>query len=145
MLEKILRSPFMMMSILIMLGVVFVGVSEGWPIQTYYLPFIGLLVIYYSLLFYHNKQHPERKIKVFTLTPYELKEDDEGLQYITFRAMRKVYIFYSFAIPIGILLVFIFQWFISYITIWILVALGVFQYFIYWWEIRKAFTEEEDR
>lgn len=143
MLEKVLRSPFMMMVMLIMFGVVYVGAGEGWPLRVFYIPFFSFFLLYFLLIVFHNKRHPEKKIKVFTLIPYELREDDEGLQYITFKAMRKVYIFYYFAIPFGIAMAFIFQHIIPYFTIWLLVTFGIVQYFIYWLEIRKAFTEED--
>lgn len=141
--EKILRSPFMMMAILIMVGVVFVGASENWPFELYYIPFVVILVFYFIILFYHNKKHPGKKIRIFTIVPYELREEDEGLQYITFKAMRKVYIFYSFAIPLGIFLVAVLQPVISYFTICLLVFMGCMQYLLYWLEIRKAFIEED--
>src|SRR5699024_7807937 len=119
--EKILRSPFMMMLILIMVGVVFVGASEDWPFELYYLPFVIIMVIYFILLFYHNKKHPDQRIRVFTIVPYELREEDEGMQYITFKAMRKVYIFYAFTIPLGIFLIAALQPVIPYFTICLLV------------------------
>lgn len=143
MLEKFLRSPFMMMVMLIIVGIVSIGAKEGWPFSIYYFPFIGIMIIYFVLLFYHNKKFPKRKLKVFTIVPYELREDDEGLQYFTFKAMRKVYIFYYFAIPAGILLLFVFNNVIPNLPICLLVVFGITQYFIYWFEMRKAFTEED--
>lgn len=142
MLEKFLRSPFTMMLIMIMIGVFFVGISEEWALHVYFIPFYAFLIIYFILLFIHNQKHPQRKIKFFTMTPYELREDDEGLQHFTFKAMRKVYIFYYFAVPIGIVLMYWFQYIVPYFAIWLLVAFGVAQQFIYWLEIKKAFSEE---
>lgn len=142
MLEKFLRSPFMMMLILIMLGIIAVGHNEGWHVGLYFVPFYAFFVGYFLLLFWHNHKNPQHKIKIFTVIPYELHEEDEGLQYFTFKAMRKVYIFYYFAIPFGILLLYLFQQLIPYFGIWLLVAFGVIQYFIYWFEIKKAFSEE---
>lgn len=144
MLEKILRSPIMMMVLLIMIGIVFIGSLEGWDFKLYYYPFIGFMVLYFAVLFYHNRKNPEQKIKVFTMVPYELREDDEGLQYMSFKAMRKVYIFYAFALPLGIFLVVALQNIIPYFAIWLLVVMGCVQYLLYWFEMRKAFKEEDE-
>jgi len=141
---RILRSPIIMMMILIMIGFVFVGLREDWALELYYYPFIALLLLYFVLLFYHNRKNPKQRIKVFTIVPYELREEDEGLQYITFQAMRKVYIFYAFALPTGIFLVAVFQPFIPYFSVGLLVIMGCMQYLLYWFEIRKAFKDEEE-
>lgn len=143
MLEKFLRSPFVMMMILIMVGLVFVGSEEGWPVSMLFIPYFLFFVIYYLLIVIHNKQHPNRKIKLITFSPYELREEDEGLQYMTFKAMRNVYIFYSLAIPFGLSFIFLFQDVIPYLSMWLLVGFGVIQYLIYWLGIRKAFKEED--
>ena len=60
MLEKILRSPFMMMAMLIMIGIVFIGLRESWPFTLYYLPYIAVMVLYFILLTYHNLKFPKK-------------------------------------------------------------------------------------
>ena len=142
MLERILRSPFMMIAILIYVGVIYVGIQEDWSDDLLFYPLIILLLVYFGLLLFHNKKNPENRINWITFIPYELREDDEGLQWITFKATRKVYIFYTFAIPVGIVLFAMYQTLIPYFTIWMLVAFGVIQYLIYWLEIRKILKEE---
>lgn len=143
MLERILRSPLVMIVMLIYLGVLYVGVHEGWPYRMLVYPFFTLFIVYFGVMMIHNKKHPNRKINIFTYIPYELREEDEGLQWITYKATRKVYIFYYFAIPCGILLVTVFHSVIPYFPIWLLVSFGVTQYLIYWFEIRKIFKEED--
>ena len=141
-LERLLRSPLVMIAMLVYLGVVYVGVQEEWPYGKLFIPFFTLFIVYFGLMLIHNKKHPARKIKLLTYIPYELREEDEGMQWVTFKATRKVYIFYYFAIPIGIVLVTMFHDIIPYFVIWLLVALGVIQYLIYWMEMRKVFKEE---
>lgn len=141
MLERILRSPLLMIVVLIFVGVLYVGIQEDWSEDLLFYPFMIFLLLYFGLVLYHNKRNPEKKMKWITFTPYELREEDEGMQWITFKAARKVYIFYAFAIPFGIVLFTMFHRFIPHFTIWMLVAFGVIQYFIYWFEIRKVFQE----
>src|SRR5699024_2664446 len=121
----------------------FVGSEEGWALSVFLIPFLLLSIIYFLLIAYHNKLHPKRKMSLFSFIPYELREDDEGLQYLTFKAMRKVYIFYYIAIPVGILLISIFENLIPHFSMWLLVAFGVIQYFIYWLGIRHVIKEED--
>ncbi|MEI3604370.1 hypothetical protein SPD48_01580 [Pseudogracilibacillus sp. SE30717A] len=143
MLERILRSPLLMISILIYLGIVYVGVQEGWSKALLFYPFLISFLIYFAFVYIHNKRNPDKRIKWITYIPYELREDDEGLQWITFKATRKVYIFYSFAIPIGIVLYTFFHEVISYFTIWMLVGFGIIQYLIYWLETKDILKGEE--
>src|SRR5690625_4425128 len=127
MLEKISRSPLVMIVMLIYLGIIYVGIQEGWSYSALFYPFLILFIVYIGLIIIHNKRYPERKIKILTYITYELREEDEGMQWITFKATRKVYIFYYFAIPLGIVLVTMFQALIPYFTIWLLVLFGVVQ------------------
>lgn len=142
-LEKYLRSPLLMIIMLIYFGIIYVGVQEEWSYGKIFYPFFILFIIYYALIVFHNKKEPNRKITIFTYIPYELREDDEGMQWMTFKATRKVYIFYYFAIPGGIALYSIFNGFIPYFTVWLLVFFGVIQYLIYWFETKEILKEED--
>ncbi|MGM8211547.1 hypothetical protein ACLIBH_02015 [Virgibacillus sp. W0430] len=142
--ERILRSPFVMMAMLISIGVVYVGVEEQWAFELFLYPVIIFFVTYLGLLIYHNKKYPNKKINIITYIPYELREEDEGMQWATYKATRKVYIFYYFAIPASIVFVTILHTVIPYIAIWILVVLGVIQYFIYWYEMRTLLKEGDE-
>lgn len=98
--------------------------------------FALLIIIYFGLMIYYNHKHPDRKIPIITHIPYEFKEEDEGHQYITYRACRKVYIYYYFTIPLAIVFVSNFKD-IEWIPVFVLTLLGLGQYFIYWSEIKK--------
>lgn len=143
MLEKVLRSPFIMIVLIIYVGVVFVGLQEEWNESLLFYPFIIFLLIYIGFMFFYNKKHPENPIKWMSFIPYELREEDEGMQWISFKATRKVYIFYSFALPFGIILITFLNDMIPYFTTWLLVVFGVIQYSIYWFETREVLKEGE--
>lgn len=138
MLERFLKSPFIAVASLLFLGFLFISKDEGWSYTTYIvIPFLVFTFVFCGLVLYNNKRFPDKKVKLITYIPYELREEDEGMQWITFKACRKVYIFYYFAVPIGILLVSNFHNKIPHFTIGLLVIFGVIQYLIYWFEIRK--------
>lgn len=143
MMERILKSPFIMMIMLMFVGLVYIGFQEAWKPEFFFLPFILVFIGYYFLVYIYNKKNPDNRVKIMNLLPYELREDDEGLQWITYKATRKVYIFYYYAIPIGIVAVTFFADFIPYFPILLLVSFGVVQYFIYWLEFHRALKEEE--
>ncbi|QTD39415.1 hypothetical protein [Sporosarcina sp. Te-1] len=105
MIKTIMRSPLIIAFIPLSLGVVYIGVQEGWR-YTMIIPFLYILFLILSiiLVIVHNKRYPEDKMQLWTLVPYELREEDEGLQYYTYRATRKVYIFFAHALPFSILL-----------------------------------------
>jgi len=105
-----------------------------------------VLVLYMSLfswkVFKHNRRLPERKIKMLSFKPQEYMEDDELFEEITKRATKKVYSYYTWALPalaglymgapIGR------AWMIFGI---LLVAAG--QYLIYYSTIKKFIKEDE--
>lgn len=139
MIERFLRSPFTMSLFLIGVGLIAFGMlseKSGYPFLFMVIGFALLTIIYLGLIIYYNYKHPDRRIPIFTYIPYELKEEDEGHQYITYRACRKVYIYYYFAIPFAIALITIFRD-IEWIPVFLLVGLGLGQYFTYWSEIKK--------
>lgn len=139
--EKIVRSPLMMIMWLILFGIIYVGAHKGWAAWVLF-SYFGLFAIYIALIVIHNLKNPNKKIALISFIPYELREDDEGIQWYTFKATRKVYIFYSMAIPFGVLALTIFEGIIPYFPIWLLILFGIIQVSIYWFEIRKAFKEE---
>lgn len=145
MLERFLKSPIISVVVLIFLGILFVGKAEGWLDSAYVsVPFVLFVLVYYLLAIYNNKKFPDKKVKFNTHLPYELREEDEGMRWVTFKACRKVYIFYYYAIPTGILLFALLHDTIPYFTIWLLVLFGIIQYLIYWFEIRKVLLEGRD-
>lgn len=140
MMERFLRSPFTMSLFLIGVGLIcgfsMLTESRGYLFSYVVAGFAFFTIIYLGLLVYHNYKNPHRKISIFTYIPYEFKEEDEGHQYITYRACRKVYIYYYFAIPLAIALLAVFNNF-QWMPIFLLVGLGLGQYITYWSEIRK--------
>lgn len=106
-----------------------------------------ILVVYLMLMFLsihrHNKRFPNQKIKSFTFKPQEYIEDDEFFDEITKRATKKVYSYYSFALPILVGVALGGMWNRTIILVGILVvALG--QYWIYYSTIRKMFKRAEE-
>jgi hypothetical protein len=89
---------------------------------------LGIIPIY-------NWRNPNDRIKP-TLIPMEFKEEDEGLQWITFKATRKVYIFYAVFMPFAIAITAYLNH-ISYIPLILLTIMGMTQYFIFWYEVKK--------
>ncbi|AGL00747.1 hypothetical protein [Desulfoscipio gibsoniae] len=140
MIERFLRSPFTMCLFLVGMGLIYafgiVTERRGYPFLFIVIGFALFTVTYFGLMLYYNYKYPTRKIPIFTYIPYELKEEDEGHQYFTYRACRKVYIYYYFAIPISIGLIIVFRE-IEWMPVFLLVALGLGQYFTYWSEIKK--------
>src|SRR5690625_3810870 len=126
----------MMIMWLIFFGIVFVGIQEEWADKWILFSYFGLFAIYIALVVIHNHRNPDKKIALITFIPYELREDDEGIQWYTFKATRKVYIFYSMVIPISILAITIFQDFIPYFPIWLFILLGVIVVSINLFDIR---------
>ncbi|MGD6965652.1 hypothetical protein ACQCVP_04435 [Rossellomorea vietnamensis] len=95
---------------------------------------IPILIIIAVIPFY-NRRNPGDKIKP-SVIPMELREEDEGMQWLTFKATRKVYIFYAFAIPLGIALTAYFNH-LPYFSIILLAVMGIVQYLIYWLQMKK--------
>jgi hypothetical protein len=110
---------------------------EGFPLK--YI-FIGIVILWIILTYIYNHKNQEEKFNLFTLLPTEFREDDEGMKWITLRACKKVYIYYSFAIPLGIGLILYFSnWDITPFVV--LIVLGLGQYLVYWMEIKKTYED----
>ena len=95
----------------------------------------GILVMFtflWSLLTkLYNRKNPDDKIRLLGFTPSEFREIDEGQQWVTYKACRNVYIYYSVALPItaGICFLFSHNLFIPLMCIGVL---GIGQYIVYW-------------
>ncbi|MCF6138462.1 hypothetical protein [Pseudalkalibacillus berkeleyi] len=142
MIERFLRSPFTMSIFLMGIAVIY---SKSIVLEQrddffviFSIFYVIFVTIYFGMMVYYNRKFPDRKIRIFTFIPYELKEEDEGHQYITYRACRKVYIYYYFAIPTAIVFVALFKG-IELFPVIILTVLGIGQYFIFWSEIKKLY------
>lgn len=105
--------------------------------------YVILLVTFSIQLKKHNRQNPSRKVSPFSIRPLEYLEQDEGMTYITRKAVQKVYTFITWALPILATFAIILPLPKLFIIYGILaVALG--QYLIYYLEIRKHFKEESE-
>lgn len=148
MVEKIIRSPLSMIFFILLFGGL---IYSNFYTPDFLRPFTDgitifiliIMAIYFSLIIYHNKKNPKRKIPFWGWIPYEMKEEDEGKQWITFQACRKVYIFYSFAIPVSIILLTLIDSFSGF-PVLLLLILGIGQYGIYWWEEQKYLQHETE-
>lgn len=148
MLEKIIRSPLSTMFFLLIFGGLIWSHNyspEAFRpyIEIFSIGTVSLIILFYLLVYFHNKKNPNRKISFALWIPYEFKEDDEGKQWVTFQACRKVYMFYSFAIPAAIILLTVFNLSAGMMLI-MLFVMGMSQYAIYWWEEKKYLQGEAE-
>lgn len=98
----------------------------------FFAPVLILLIPYL-----YNRKHPEDRISLKRVfLPWEFHEIDEGQKWITYNACRNVYIYYSFALPISIVLYTFFRN-TSYTPILLIGLLGTGQYLVYWITIKK--------
>ncbi len=102
-----------------------------------------LLGIFILQLKKHNRQNPSQRISPFSIRPPEYLEQDEGMTYITRKAVQKVYTYITWALPILAAVAIILPLPKIFVIYGILmVALG--QYLIYYIEIRKHLKEETE-
>jgi hypothetical protein len=133
------QSPWFNSFLIITFGLIMIGEYysvhiPNWLIIDPMVLGIPILIIIAVIPFY-NRRNPQNRVKP-SVIPMELREEDEGMQWITFKATRKVYIFYAFAIPFGIALT-AFLNHIPYFPIILLIVMGVSQYLIYWFQLNK--------
>ncbi|PLR74844.1 hypothetical protein [Bacillus sp. UMB0728] len=139
MLKAIFQSPLFNCLLILGLGIIMIGNYytddvPGWMnIDPLFLG-IPILFLVASIPVY-NKLNPGSKVKP-QIIPMELREDDEGQQWITYKATRKVYIFFASFIPVAIALT-AFLNHIPYFPVMLLAAMGIVQYLIFWLELRR--------
>lgn len=106
MLEKIIRSPINGMFMKLLLGIfVYFKVYAPNPLLSsdqiwFDLVILAIVSTHYLLIFIHNKRNPKRKLDYYDTTAMDMQEEDEGEQWITFQASRKVHLLYYYAIPL---------------------------------------------
>lgn len=156
-----LQYPLWMMGFIIVLGLFSYGLSSpvtevsetsitvsiggvgGMFLVVSVIVYLIMLVIFAWKLKKHNKQSPTQRISPFSIRPPEYLEQDEGMTYITRKAVQKVYTFITWGLPLLAAFVIIIPMPRVFI-IWgiLLVALG--QYWIYFREVRKHLKEETE-
>ncbi|WP_309119442.1 hypothetical protein [Paenibacillus sp.] len=141
MLQRIVRSPFVpAFFLLIVIG--FLVLSLLAPKVDPSLLRLGLLIltavtaIWTALIFLYNRRHPKHRVKALGFVPAEFRETDEGHQWVTFKACRNVYIYYTLALPAAAGACFVFADYRLTALVGI-GALGLGQYLVYWLTIRK--------
>jgi hypothetical protein len=98
--------------------------------------FIAVNFTYFIKLNRHNKENPHKQISAFTFLKLgEFMDDDEMLQQVTQNATKKVYILYSQALPILIIMMFL--PFHRYIFIISLLIILILHHALYYREIKK--------
>ncbi|MFK9094012.1 hypothetical protein [Bacillus salipaludis] len=134
MLRAILRSPIFPMSLLIFITCYLVlSVMNTQALLAKLCSWISLILafVWTILIKWHNNKNPKNRIKLTGFIPYEFREMDEGQQWVTFKACRNVYIYYSLAIPVVAFICYIFSKNI-FVPLLSIGALGVGQYIVYW-------------
>jgi len=145
--EKVLRSPIWSLMFIWLAGSIylFLTIYEITALSNVaigILSIFSLLVLIFTLVWFaliakFNKKNPNKKISIFSIVPVEFREEDEGMQWLTNRACRKVYMFFYSALPLSFLLLFFLDD-IKGLPVLIIIGLATGQYIIYWSEIRKA-------
>lgn len=155
--------PLWNMAFIFILGVMAVGLTSNFVTVTQtdssfsieaqafdgFLTFIALIVylvlivVYLFALRSHNKRNPDKKTSPFSMRPPEYMEEDEGMTFITRKAVQKVYTFITWALPLLALIVMVAPVPRLYI-VWGILAIAFGQNLIYYIEIRKYFKEETE-
>ncbi|KIL51331.1 hypothetical protein KP77_08430 [Jeotgalibacillus alimentarius] len=139
MLKKIFHSPVFNIVLVIGLGLIMLSEKYSSVMPAWYkidsmVLGIPILILLGSIPIY-NRINPQNKIKP-QIIPMELREEDEGMQWLTFKATRSVYVFFALIIPPAIALTAYFNH-VIYLPVLILTAMGVIQYAIYWVHMRR--------
>lgn len=119
------------------------GLQINWHVPGILSIIIGTLFLaifftaYFLKLKRYNEQNPSKKLDTFTfIKPGEFLEDDEMLRQVTENATKKVYIFYSQALPLLIFLFVIFP-LDRYAYIVMIFSLLIVHNALYYLEIRR--------
>lgn len=158
-----LSYPLWMMAFILLLGVLAFGLNspiaefvntqtetsltiklealEGFFVFGAIILYFVLLVIFMARLKKHNKENPAQKISPFAIRPPEYLEQDEGMTYITRKAVQKVYSFITFALPFLATFAIVLP-IPRLLIIYGILAIAFGQYLIYYLEVRKHLKEE---
>lgn len=117
---------------------------SAWIASLVILAMMFLIGVAYSWqIIRHNKQHPKHRIRYFGLFPPEFLDEDELLTATTNKATRRVYAYYTAAIPLLIIL----NLLIKIPTEWMLVILAgvvVIHYLIFWYSMRLLWQIQDE-
>ena len=158
-----LNYPLWMMAFILLLGVLAFGLNspvaeyvnnrnetsltvkieafEGFIVFGAIILYLILLTIFMAKLKKHNEENPAQKISAFGIRPPEYLEQDEGMTFITRKAVQKVYTFITWALPFLATFAIVLP-LPRLLIIYGILAIAFGQYLIYYLEVRKHFKEE---
>ncbi|PEK30627.1 hypothetical protein COM05_22810 [Bacillus toyonensis] len=134
MIKQVLRSPLIGASIFVLIIAFFLFSLMNTQVILAKLCF-GILVtvtfLWLILTRIYNLKNPHDKIRLFGFIPSEFREIDEGQQWVTYKACRNVYIYYSIALPVTAGICFLFSQH-NFVPLLCIGLLGAGQYIVYW-------------
>lgn len=92
---------------------------------------VTVTVFWFILTKFYNRKNSDDKIRLFSFIPSEFREIDEGQQWVTYKACRNVYIYYSVALPVTAGIFFFFSQH-NFVPLLCIGVLGAGQYMVYW-------------
>lgn len=151
MLEKIIRNPLINVVMTILLTWFAISMyrgtgadikAESFEVHFNFnlLPYVIMFLIALSqliLLVVYRKKHKPANFKM--LNP-ELRDDDEAYSWVTDKACRNFYISFYYIFPIGLAIMGLSSFmekFVPGFPIYVFAAVGIVQYIVYWWNIKK--------
>ncbi|MDZ4417287.1 hypothetical protein ORL59_27595 [Bacillus cereus] len=134
MIKQVLRSPLIGVSIFVLIIAFLLFSLMNTQVILAKLCF-GILVtvtfLWLILTRIYNRKNPHDKIRLFGFIPSEFREIDEGQQWVTYKACRNVYIYYSIALPVTAGICFLFSQH-NFVPLLCIGLLGAGQYIVYW-------------
>lgn len=109
---------------------------EGFLLFAALIAYLVLITIYLIALQSYNRKNPERKIPAFSIRPPEYMEQDEGMTFITRKAVQKVYTFITWSLPFLALIVMLAP-IPKLLIVWGILAVAFGQNLIYYVEMRR--------
>ncbi|GGG64707.1 hypothetical protein [Paenibacillus radicis (ex Gao et al. 2016)] len=113
MLTRIIRSPLLSLTLFLstlglayLLKLMLTGELSTTTGRIYCAIFvIPLGVLWVLLVRTYNRRNPKDRISVWAVIPFEIREVDEGQQWISFKACRNVYIYYGCGLPFAAIII----------------------------------------
>jgi len=134
MVKQVLRSPLIGASIFVLIIAFLLFSLMSTQVVLARLCF-GILAtvtfLWFILTEFYNRKNSDDKIRLFGFIPSEFREIDEGQQWVTYKACRNVYIYYSIALPVTAGICFLFSQH-NFVPLLCIGVLGAGQYIVYW-------------
>lgn len=113
---------------------------EGFLTFAALIAYLVLITIYLFALKSYNRKNPDKKISPFSMRPPEYMEQDEGMTFITRKAVQKVYTFITWTLPFFALIVMLFP-IPRLFIVWGILAVAFGRNLIYYMEMRRHLKE----